>query len=177
MLKRPESNEYSPYHTGYIIQVPEGELIQILEQQVKDTILLLNNVSAEKAGFRYAPEKWSIKEVIGHMTDTERIMTYRLLRFSRGDDTALAGFEEDAYVRGAAFDSAFLEDLLENLAAVRKSTLALLKSLAPEAFLRTGSANQNVLSVRAIAYIIAGHELHHRNVLIERYLSDKEVQS
>src|SRR6478736_2219665 len=99
MLKRPESNEFSPYYTGYIQAVTEGELLPILKQQVSETISLLSDLSTEKSGFRYAPNKWSIKEVVGHMADTERILSYRLLRFSRGDNTPLAGFEEDDYVK------------------------------------------------------------------------------
>jgi hypothetical protein len=170
MLKRPENHEFSEYHTGYIQLVPEGDLIPILEQQLKDTICLLNNLTEEKAGFRYAPEKWSIKEMVGHMADTERIMSYRLLRFSRGDETPLAGFEEDDYVRGASFDAATLEDLIDNFTAVRKATIALLKGIAPEAFLRSGFVNKGNLSARALAYILAGHELHHRSVLKARYL-------
>ncbi|QGQ98286.1 DinB family protein [Paenibacillus psychroresistens] len=170
MLKRPESNEYSSNQAVYIEVVPEGDLIGILKQQIKDTVALLSDLTADKAGFRYAPGKWSIKEVVGHMADTERIMSYRLLRFARGDNTSLAGFDEDAYVKGASFDSSSLADLLDSLAAVRTATLALLKGITPEVFLRLGSANQSVLSVRALAYIIAGHELHHQNVLKERYL-------
>jgi hypothetical protein len=171
MLKRPESNEFSSNHAVYIQVVPEGDLIDILKQQINETIVLLSSLTADKAGFRYAPGKWSIKEVVGHMADTERIMSYRLLRFARGDNTPLAGFEENAYVEGATFDSSSLSDLLENLIAVRNATFTLLSGIAPEAFLLLGTSNQSVLSVRALAYIIAGHELHHQRVLKERYLT------
>ncbi|MEX2462487.1 MAG: DinB family protein [Paenibacillaceae bacterium] len=106
----------------------------------------------------------------GHMADTERIMSYRLLRIARGDGTPLPGFEEDAFVLGASFDLLSLEDMLDNLAAVRKSTLALMKGIAPGAYLRMGLASNSAVSARALAYIISGHELHHRNVLVERYL-------
>jgi hypothetical protein len=171
MLKRPENNEFSTFHAVYIQVVPDGDLIGILQQQLDNTILLLSDLTPEKAGFRYAPSKWSIKEVVGHMADTERILSYRLLRFARGDNnTPLAGFDEDAYVQGASFDSSSIADLLEDLIAVRKATFTLLKGITPEAFLRMGTSNQIVLSVRALAYIIAGHGLHHYNVLKERYL-------
>jgi len=170
MLKHPESNEFAVYHTRYIQLVPEGDLIHILQQQLKETIGLLNNLTEEKAAYRYAPDKWSIKEMVGHMADTERVMSYRLLRISRGDATPLAGFEEDDYVRGASFDAAALEDLIDNFAAVRKATITLLKGIAPEAFTRMGVVSSATLSARALAYILAGHELHHRNVLNTRYL-------
>jgi hypothetical protein len=180
MIKRPESNEFSSYYAGYIQRVPEGDLLVLLKVQLEDTISLLSHLTEDKASFRYAPNKWSIKEVIGHMTDTERIMSYRLLRIARGDNTPLSGFDEDAFVLGASFDLLPLRDLLDNLAAVRQSTLALLKGLTPEAYLRMGSASNSVVSARALAYIISGHELHHRNVLVEKYLdrqtSEEEVE-
>jgi hypothetical protein len=170
MIKRPESNEFSPFHAGYIQWVPGDDLLVLFKGQLEDTLSLLRHLTEEKASFRYAPNKWSIKEMIGHIADTERILSYRLLRIARGDNTPLPGFEEDAYVLGASFDLLPLEDLLDNLLVVRISTLSLLKGIAPEAFLRMGSVNNNVVSARALAYIISGHERHHRNVLIERYL-------
>jgi hypothetical protein len=170
MIKRPESNEFSPVYAGYIKWVPGDELLVSFKEQLEDTISLLSHLTEEKAIFRYAPNKWSIKEMIGHIADAERIMSYRLLCIARGDDTPLPGFEEDDYVLGASFDLLPFEDLLDNLIAVRKSTLALLKGIAPEAYLRMGTANNKAISARAIAFIISGHELHHRNVLVERYL-------
>jgi hypothetical protein len=170
MIKRPESNEFSPSFAGYIQLVPGDDLLILFKDQLNDTIMLLSHLTEEKANFRYAANKWSIKEVIGHIADTERIMSYRLLRIARGDDTPLPGFDEDAYVLGASFDLLSLEDLLDNLIIVRKSTLALVKGITPEAFLRMGTASNNAVSARALAYIISGHELHHRKVLVEKYL-------
>jgi hypothetical protein len=170
MIKRPESSEFATNYTGYIHRVPEGDLPTLLTDQLEGTLLLVRGLSEEAASFRYAPEKWSIKQILGHLADTERIMSYRLLRIARGDNTPLPGFEEDDYVKGAAFESSSLEDLLVNLSIVRTATLSLLKGLTPAAYLRLGTVNGNVISARALVYIIAGHELHHRSVLIDRYL-------
>jgi hypothetical protein len=170
MIKRPESSEFATNYTGYIQRVPDGDLPTLLTDQLEETLLLVRGLSEEEAGFRYAPEKWSIKQILGHLADTEHIMSYRLLRIARGDKTPLPGFEEDDYVKGADFDSSTLGDLLANLSIVRTATLSLLKSLTPAAYLRLGTVNGNVISARALVYIIAGHELHHRSVLIDRYL-------
>jgi uncharacterized damage-inducible protein DinB len=177
MITRPESNEYASHSSVYIHRVPEGDLLSLLNQQLEGTLSLVRNLTDEEAGYRYAPGKWSIKQMLGHMADTERIMSYRLLRIARGDRTALAGFKEDDYVDGASFDSAELKDLLADLTIVRSATLSLLNALAPEAFLRLGIVNNHDISVRAIAYIITGHELHHRHVLVERYLTQVKDQA
>lgn len=170
MDKRPEINEYNPYYAAYINLVPEGDIEHILSEQIKETVELLKGLTVEQAHFRYSPDKWTIKEVIGHITDTERIMAYRLLSFARGEKTALPGYDDKSYVQYAAFNRLSVEELLDNLEAVRHSTVHLLKSLEEEAWLRTGNANGSDASVRAIAYIIAGHELHHRKIIQERYL-------
>ncbi|MGG0187218.1 DinB family protein [Bacillus rhizoplanae] len=171
MQKRPEANEYNPYYSTYINSLPEGDIIQILEEQVKKTNLLLKDISDDEGHFRYAPNKWSIKEVIGHITDTERIMGYRLLSIARGETAELPGYNDDMYVLRAAFDKQSMQDLLENLIVVRQSTVHLLKSLDEEAWLQRGVANNSEVTVLALASIIAGHELHHRQIIKERYLS------
>ncbi|WP_316568251.1 DinB family protein [Neobacillus sp. YIM B06451] len=170
MYKRPEHGEYATYYEPYIALVPEGDIVSTLERQADETVILLKGLSDEQALFRYGKSKWSIKEVLGHMADTERIMAYRLLTIARGDTVPLPGFEENAYVREAGFDREPLENLLANFMAVRASTSALVRSLSEEAWPRTGNANGHLVSVRAIAAMIAGHELHHRKILMERYM-------
>ena len=118
----------------------------------------------------YAPDKWSLKEVLGHLNDTERIMSYRALRIARSDQTPIEGFEQDDYVRNAHFASRPLEDLIEDYIAVRRATVSLFRNLDEEAWTRRGTANNNEVTVRALSYIIAGHELHHRRILEEKYL-------
>lgn len=171
MQKRPEANEYNPYYSTYINLLPEGDIIHILEEQMKETNLLLKNISEREGLFRYAPNKWSIKEVIGHIADTERIMAYRLLSIARGETVSLPGYNDDMYVLRAAFDKQSMQNLLANLMVVRQSTLHLLKSLDEEAWSQRGIANNSEVTVRALACIIAGHELHHRKIIKERYLS------
>jgi hypothetical protein len=174
MHERPISEEFDPFYEGYIQLVPEGDLLQLLSQQLKETTDLFRNVTDGQGEYRYAPGKWSLKEVLGHMTDTERVMSYRLLRIARGDRTPLAGFDENLFVSGAAFSLRSVQDLLEEFASVRQSTLHLLYGLTEEAWKRRGIANDQEISVLALAAILAGHELHHRKVLEERYFSTFE---
>ncbi|RDU38308.1 DinB family protein [Neobacillus piezotolerans] len=170
MYKRPEQGEYASCFEPYIALVPEGDIVSILERQADETAILLKGLSDAQASFRYGESKWSIKEVLGHMADCERIMAYRLLTIARGDAVPLPGFEENDYVREAGFDRESLEYLLTNFLAVRSATVHLVRSLSEEAWTRTGNANGHLVSVRAIAASIAGHELHHRKILMERYL-------
>jgi uncharacterized damage-inducible protein DinB len=167
---RPASGEYAPYYERYISLVPDGEIISILTEQLQATQSLLEGINESKADHSYAPDKWSIKEVVGHMIDTERIFAYRALRIARNDQTPLSGFEQDDYVRHGGFRERALADLAEEFECVRRSTVHLLKSLKDEALNRRGLASDNEVSVRALAYIIAGHERHHSNVLREKYL-------
>ncbi|EOP25865.1 MULTISPECIES: DinB family protein [Bacillus cereus group] len=169
MQKRPGTNEYNPYYSTYIKLVPDGDIIHILEQQMKETNLLLKDISDSEGHFRYAPNKWSIKEVIGHIADTERIMAYRLLSIARGETAELPGYNDDMYVLRAAFDKQSMQDLLTNLTVVRQSTVYLLKSLDKDAWLQRGIANNSEVTVRALANIIAGHELHHQQIIKVRY--------
>lgn len=171
MISRPATGEYDPYYGRYISLVPDGDLIQLLLAQIDKTTNVLSTVTASKAEFRYAPGKWSIKEVVGHLGDSERIFSYRALRFARGDTTPLPGFEQDDYVKSANFDARQLEDLVNEFRAVRQATITLLKSFDEEALRRHGVANDQPISVRALAYIIAGHELHHLDVLRAKYLN------
>jgi len=168
-IARPEPGEYSPYYARYISLVPGEDILDTLDQQRRQTMLLLSGRDDEDGDFRYAPEKWSAKEVLGHVCDTERIFAYRALRISRADATPVEGFEQDDYVRNGPFAHRPLADLVEDFIAVRRATLSLLRNLDEAAWLRRGIANKNEVSVRALAYIIAGHELHHRRILEARY--------
>ncbi|WP_189024711.1 DinB family protein [Paenibacillus albidus] len=171
MNSRPERQEYAEYSAGYIALVPsEGEYHLLLEQQSQQVLAMFGGLSEEKGDYRYAPGKWSIKEVLGHLIDTERIMSYRLLRIARGDKTPLAGFEEGDYVAAAGFGRFTLQELLGQYKAVRESTLALVASLPEEVSTLAGTANGNPISARAQAAILIGHELHHLNIIRERYL-------
>lgn len=168
-ITRPAAGEYAPYYGTYVGKVPEGDLLQILENQRRETQALLGGLSDAKALHRYAPGKWSVKEVVGHLTDAERVFSYRALRFARGDAKPLQGFDENAWVPPGKFDARPLKDLAAEFDAVRRATIALLKSFDAEALQRRGVASDNPISVRALAYIIAGHERHHVGILHERY--------
>lgn len=172
MMKKPETNEYPPYYKEYVNNVRDGELLQILEDQQKETNKLLMDLSEEKAEYQYAPGKWTIKEVIGHITDTERIMCYRLLSIARGEKGMLPGYTDDDYVKRGQFNRFSLSELLHHQELVRQHTILLLSSMDEEALRQRGNANGSEVTARAIAYIIAGHEIHHRRLIKERYLSD-----
>ena len=169
-ISRPDETEYLPYFGKYISLVPEGDIIDLLSRQLDETLGLLREIPESQAGFRYGDDKWSIKELVGHVIDAERIFAYRALRFARNDQTPLAGFEQDDYIRNAAFDERSLNDLASEFESVRRSTIYLFKQLDAEASMRAGLANGSKISVRALAYSIAGHELHHRSILRDRYL-------
>jgi len=165
---RPQSGEYDPYYGRYITLVNSDDIVTLLDSQASDTIALLNSHPA-KAEYHYAPGKWTVKEMLGHLNDTERIMTYRALRISRGDKTPLAGFEQDDYVRGGNFSQRALDDLVAEFGNVRKATVSFFRHLDAEAATRRGTANNVEITPRALAFIIAGHELHHRKILQEKY--------
>lgn len=167
---RPRADEYAPSYSQYVSRVPEGNVLATLGEQLESTLAVLRNIPEEKGNSRYAEGKWSIKELVGHMVDAERIFGYRLLRFARNDQTPLPGFEQDDYVANGGFDKCRLSDLVEELEHVRKSNLSLLRNLDAEAWQRRGDANGQPVSVRALAHIIAGHEAHHMEILRTRYL-------
>jgi uncharacterized damage-inducible protein DinB len=170
-VPRPQPGEYAPYYDRYIASVKGDDILTTLDLQRRETMLLLSGRDEEDGDFRYAPGKWSAKEVLGHVCDTERIFAYRALRFSRADATPLSGFEQDDYVRNGPFANRALADLVEDFIAVRRATLSLLRNLDEAAWMRRGIANNNEVTVRALAYIIAGHELHHRRILEEKYFA------
>lgn len=170
MKARPQEGEFNPYYGKYIALVPDGDIVQTLRNQVSDTLMTLKAIPEARAGFRYADGKWSMKELLGHLTDAERLFVYRALCIARGDTQSLPGFEEDDYVRGASFDSLPLSKIVAEFESVRAATLSFFENLNSEAWARKGTANGSGVTVRAIAYILAGHERHHRQVLRERYL-------
>ena len=168
---RPGQDEYAPYYEKYTSLVPEGDVVETLSRQLDETLALLNTIGAEQADSRYAPGKWSVKELVGHIIDAERIFAYRALRIARGDATPLPGFEQDGYIETGNFGARTLADLAAEFALVRRSTIELLRHLDEAAWLRRGTASDAEVSVRAIAHVIAGHEAHHVKILRERYLS------
>ena len=170
MLTKPINEEFPSYFEKYIDLVSEGSLEDALNKQLEDTSALLSGLSETQANYRYALDKWTLKEVIGHITDTERIMSYRLLRIARGDQSPLAGYDDESYVKEAAFHSCSLPELLKDFSAVRQSTVSLVRSLPEDVWSRKGIANNSEISVRALAYIIAGHELHHVKIIKDKYL-------
>jgi uncharacterized damage-inducible protein DinB len=171
MIPRPDASEHLPYYGKYIDRVPDGDLLQTLRAQLDDTLSLVRGLDEAQGGHAYAPGKWSIRGVLNHVVDAERIFAYRALRIARGDGTPLESFDENAYADQANADARTLADLADEMEHVRRSTLSLLGSLDDEALARRGTASGGVVSVRALAWIIAGHERHHVALLRERYLS------
>ena len=170
-MTHPTSTEYAPYYEKYTNLVPRGDIVSILARQLDETIPFLRGISESKAGYRYAPDKWSIKQLLGHINDCERVFSYRTLRFARNDSQPLTGFEQDEFVQGGDFDSRKFADLVTEFEHIRRATIDLLKPLPDEAWLRRGVANDAEITVRALAFIMAGHVAHHVQVLKERYLS------
>jgi hypothetical protein len=167
--ERPGPDEYAPHYETYVSKVKGSDIVAILEAQRLQMAQLFAARSERDGNFRYAPDKWTVKEVLGHVNDTERIFTYRALRIARGDQTPLPGFEQDDYVRNGNFAERTLVDLAAEFGLVRAASIALFKSLPREAWQRRGVASTNEVTVRALAFIVAGHELHHRLILEERY--------
>jgi uncharacterized damage-inducible protein DinB len=169
-MERPDPTEFNPYYEKYVARVASGDLIELLARQADDTLSILRAIPDNAADHAYAEGKWTIKELVGHICDAERIFAYRLLRIGRGDQTPLASFDENVYAPAGQFGQRTLASLLEEFAAVRAATIALVAGMPNEAWLRTGVASNWTFSTRALAFIIMGHELHHREVLLERYM-------
>ena len=166
---RPTPEDYAPYFERYISLVPNGKITRTLEAGQEQLVSLFGRVIEDGAGYRYAPGKWSVREVLGHIIDTERVFTYRALRVARGDTTPLPPFDQDLFVTGGDFDRLRLADLIDEFVIVREGTLALFRHLSPEAWNRRGTVGQDPLTPRASAWIIAGHQLYHEALIIERY--------
>lgn len=171
LAEAPQQDEYAPFYATYVERVPHADIIRTLEDGARETVALLRSDGARaRADHRYADGKWSVKEVIGHVTDAERIFAYRLLRFARGDATPLETFDENAYTPAGEFGQRTLDSLVDDFLAVRNATLELIRGLPESAWTRRGTASGHEISVRGLAYVIAGHELHHRAILEQRYL-------
>ena len=170
MLTRPDPSELDALYHASFEQVPDGNVLEIMAREIEDTTRLLQSVTDEKADDRYAPGKWSIKEVVGHLADTERIMGFRALSFARGETVDLPGFEQDDYVVTGRFARRRLSDLSRELGAIRASTIALFAGFDDDMLLMRGRASGSEFTVRALAYLICGHEIHHKRILRERYL-------
>ena len=166
---RPAASEYAPFYHGDVEAVPDGDIVELLRSGGRELVEAIGRIPEDRGGFRYGPEKWSIREVLGHLIDAERIFSYRALRVGRGDRTPLASFDENAYVKTAGSDARTIADLVRELAAVREATVLLFESLPEEAWGQRGVASGKDVSLRALAYITAGHARHHLRILRERY--------
>ncbi|HXE04387.1 MAG TPA: DinB family protein [Bryobacteraceae bacterium] len=177
VIGRPQENEFSPHAKVYVGHVYSDDLIQVLADQIRKTVALLRPLDEERALLSYAPGKWTVKQTIGHLSDTERILSCRILRIARGDTTPLPGFEQDEYVPNAGSNERSLENLLQEFVVVRESTLALVRGLPPEAWSRRGTTSGLSVTVRGLAFTLAGHELHHFKILEDRYLRASPTSS
>jgi len=170
-MNRPEKNEYNEYYETYVSLVPEREIVPALENQIAEIGDIFAAISEEKGAYSYDEGKWTIKQLLGHLIDTEKIFAYRALRIARADKTPIEGFEQDGYIENGNFNKCKLSDLTEEFALLRGANLCFFKNLDDDAWLRTGTASGFPFSVRALAYISAGHVRHHLNVLKTRYLA------
>jgi uncharacterized damage-inducible protein DinB len=170
MITRPSEQEHDPAFSRYIARVPEGNLIELFRSQTQNTYHFFEKLSEEKANYSYAPGKWSLKEVLGHVMDFERVFAYRTLCIARGEEQGLPGFDENNYARTAGYNQVPLLKILQHYAHLRAATIALLEQIPDSAWVRTGTVNQKTISLRALAYVMPGHELHHGNVIAERYM-------
>ena len=169
-MTKPQPEEYAPFYKGYIDLIAEEDVLDVLASNQSKTYDFFLSLPPEKANFTYAEGKWTIKEVLGHLIDTERIMSYRLLRFSRADHHPLAGFNENFYSSRSNYKTRTLESLADEFSALRKANLYLYQNLSEEQLKRKGMASNAMVSVKALLYIIAGHELHHLKIIKEKYL-------
>ena len=173
---KPEEDEYGEFYRGYIENVPGPNVLQSLIKQGQLTYALIQKLRPEEAEYRYEENKWSVKEVIGHLIDTERIMAYRALSISRGESQPLPGYDQDDYVEQGDFDNRGLQSLSTEYDALRNANISMFNSFSEEQVLRRGTANNVTVSVRALAFIIAGHERHHLDFLEKKYGIDTSVE-
>jgi hypothetical protein len=170
MLGRPQPNEAASYYSVYINRVPGDDVISVLAVQLEDTVDFLSEISEPQSLHRYAPDKWSMRELVGHVNDTERVFMFRALWFARGFQDPLPSFDQEIAFKAAESDHVSWASHIEEFRAIRTATLAFLRNLPDEAWLRSGIASDNPVTVRALAYIVAGHVSHHLAILRERYL-------
>lgn len=174
---RPASNEYGSFYADYIARVPDGPIVDVLERLDNERSALVRSIPAGRETFRYAEGKWSIRELFGHLADGERVFGYRALCISRGEDASLPGFDENLYVETSRYHDRPLSDIAQELSYLRRANIAMFRSLNDEQWARVGTANEASVSVRALAWITAGHELHHMNVLRSRYDIDGDAET
>jgi DinB superfamily len=167
---RPQSNEAASYYSAYIDLIPDGEIIEILNQQLEETTSFLNTISEEKSLTRYAPGKWSLRELLNHVNDTERVFVFRALWFARGFNEPLPSFDQEIGVKGGSGDQRSWATQVDEFRSIRLATLSLFRGLSTGDWDRTGIASDNPFTVRALAYITAGHVKHHTNVIRDRYV-------
>lgn len=170
MIGRPEASEAAPYYFNYINQVNGNDPIRVIESQLDDALLIFASISEEKSLYRYAPEKWSIRQTLNHVTDTERSFAFRALWFARGFEAPLPSYDQNIAAAGAAADGIPWAAHIEEFGHVRRATIALFRNLPADAWVRTGIASDNRFTVRAMAFIVAGHLTHHLRIFRERYL-------
>jgi hypothetical protein len=166
---RPSPDEYGEFYAGYIERVPHSRVLAVLDEQRARVLEIFGRLDDDSAGFRYAPGKWSLKEMLGHLIDTERVFVYRALSFARGETQPLPGFEQDDYTEAGSFDARALDGLVEEYESVRAATLTFFANLEPGAWTRAGIASGATMSVRALAFATAGHEACHLATIEERY--------
>lgn len=171
-MKRPETNEFAPYYDNYISLIDGDSVMQVLNSQVADIRSMFANVPEEKGSFAYAEGKWTVKELLSHMIDGERIFAYRILRVSRGDKTPIEGFEQDDYIANSNANNRTFADLLDEFDLQRRSNLLLINNISEEGSKRMGTASDKAVSARALVYMTAGHVNHHLKILNERYLNE-----
>ena len=169
MRGRPEQGEFAPYYNTYIRLVPGDDVVSHLSAQLAETLPLLRSISEDKSLYRYAEGKWSIRQIIGHLIDGERVFGYRALCIARGETQNLPGFDENEYMPNAPYENVELEDLLSEFRLVRLSNIAMMRNFDDDAWTRVGTANGTPVTVRALAFIMVGHVRHHMGVLRERY--------
>ena len=170
MLGRPQPNEAASYYSNYIERVSSDDIVAVLATQLEETVDLLSGISEEQSLYRYAPDKWSMRELLGHVNDTERVFTFRALWFARGFQDPLPSFDQEVAVAAAESDKVSWASHIDEFRAMRSATVGFFRNLPAEAWLRSGVASDNSVTVRAIAYIVAGHASHHLAILRERYL-------
>ena len=168
-MQRPEPTEYIPYYEHYVSLVPEGDILKVFEDQLAEVRAFVQRVPAEKETYRYAPGKWSLRQVFSHVVDSERIFAYRACCIARGETQALTGYDQDLFESNSETDRRTLRDLLEELEHQRRGNILLLRAMSEEASQRKGLANDDPVSVRALTYIMAGHVTHHLQVIREQY--------
>jgi len=169
-MNRPETSEYAPYYERYISLVADSDIVGVLGAQPTRLQDMLTALPEDKGEFRYSEGKWSIKELLGHIIDGERIFAYRAYRISRGDETPIEGFEQDGYIEHAHSNDRSFADILEEISLLRRANLIFIKNLSDEGWLRIGTASDASVSTRALVYIMAGHVEHHLAILKDRYL-------